>query len=341
MPDYERIRRLGEGNFGEVWLVYDRALNIQRAVKFIPSSRIHDPTNFYNEPHTLMQLRHDNIVRVEDAGRLANGTLYIAMEYLNKGSIDSIYRGQPVPLSKAFRIVIDICWALEYAHNLNFIHRDIKPANILIAPDGRAKLSDFGLATKVPRGAVASPYGYLTHLAPEILRSNRTSKLTDIYALGVTSYRLINGDGFLPEVNDFADIQDLILSGQYPDRKHYRPYVPTRIQKTINRCMAFNPQDRYQSPCEFRRALEAIRICCDWRFRRVRRNIIYCTAIGQNHYCVTITQDKRKKFAIETTKQVGGRAARKISQDCEVGMTLGQMKKRIRRILPRYVLRGK
>lgn len=74
MPDYERIKRLGAGNFGEVWLVYDRALAVQRAVKFIDPSRIHDPTNFYHEPQTLMALRHKNIVRVEDAGTMPNGS---------------------------------------------------------------------------------------------------------------------------------------------------------------------------------------------------------------------------------------------------------------------------
>jgi serine/threonine protein kinase len=341
MPDYDRLRHLGAGNFGEVWLVYDRALNVRRAVKYVPSSRIHDPTHFYNEPHTLMELRHDNIVRVEDAGRLPNGTLYIAMEYLPRGSIESIYRGQPIPLSGALQIIKDICWALEYAHNRDIIHRDIKPANILLASNGKAKLSDFGLATRVPRGAVASPYGYLIHLAPEILRTNTTTKIADIYALGVTAYRLINGDGFLPEANEDTDIQDLILSGQYPDRTRYRPYVPAKIQRVINRCMAINAHERYQSPSEFRRALEAIYLYCDWRVRRIRRNVVYITAIGQTRYNVIISEARNGKYKIETNKQIGTNPARKVNQDCETGMTLGQMKKRIRRILQRYVLYGK
>jgi len=69
MAEYERIKRLGAGNFGEVWLVFDQALAVQRAVKYIPPSRISDPTDFYKEPQTLMALRHDNIVEVQDAGK--------------------------------------------------------------------------------------------------------------------------------------------------------------------------------------------------------------------------------------------------------------------------------
>ena len=79
MPDYERLERLGAGNFGEVWLVFDRALAVQRAAKFVNPDRTQNPTNFYQEPQTLMALRHKNIVRVEDAGRLPNGSLYMGL----------------------------------------------------------------------------------------------------------------------------------------------------------------------------------------------------------------------------------------------------------------------
>jgi serine/threonine protein kinase len=187
MPDFERLERLGAGNFGEVWLVFDKALGVRRAVKFVDPSRIHNPTNFYQEPRTLMALRHKNIVRVEDAGRLTTGALYISMEYLRRGSIESRYKGRPVPLSKSLSLLQDLCWGLEYAHGKNYIHRDIKPANILIGNSGEGKLSDFGLAVKVPRGATASPYGYLTHVAPEVLSKGATSVHSDIYALGVTA----------------------------------------------------------------------------------------------------------------------------------------------------------
>jgi len=82
MPDYDRLHRLGQGEFGVFWLVFDKALGVRRAVKYVRPARIHDATDFYREPKTLMELRHANVVRVEDAGTLPDGTLYIAMEHL-------------------------------------------------------------------------------------------------------------------------------------------------------------------------------------------------------------------------------------------------------------------
>ena len=341
MSDYERLERLGSGNFGEVWLVYDRALNIKCAVKYVDISRIHDPTNFYHEPHALMALRHTNVVRVEDAGKLNGRTLYIAIEYLPRGSVEAVFRGRPVPLSKAILILCDVCWALEYAHQNNYIHRDIKPANILLARNGTAKLSDFGLATRVPRGATASPYGYLTHVAPEVFQTGKTVPLSDIYALGVTAYRLFNGDSFLPEVTDPEQIQDMVLDGSYPDRNYYRPYVPQKVKRIINKCMDIDSENRYQRASEFRRALEGVTICCDWKWSQKKRKVKYTTKINNATIEVVITDRDDKKFDIETKRRVGSGPRRKIGKDCHSSLTLTKLKTRIRQILSRYVNDGK
>ncbi len=341
MADYEKLRRLGAGNFGEVWLVHDRALAVQRAVKYVPKSRISDPTDFYKEPQTLMDLRHDNIVAVQDAGRTPDGTLYVAMEYLPRGSVEDNFKGSPVPLSVAAKILQDICWAIEYAHQRGYIHRDIKPANILLTREGTAKLSDFGLATRVPRGGTASPYGYLTHVAPEVLTTGKTSKASDMYALGVTAYRLINGDGYLPDFADVSDIQDMILAGQYPDRERYRPCIPRQIQRIVNKCMATRVSDRFQSAAGFRKAIEQVKIHCDWRLRRKRRTLIYTAQIVNAKLKIVVSPAEGGRFDIVATKKIGNGQERRVSRDCSAGLTLVQMKKTLRQILPRYVRQGK
>lgn len=126
MSDYVLIQRLGAGNFGEVWLVLDRALNQRCAVKFIRPERIQDPSNFYHEPHTLVSLQHEHIVRVLDAGRLQDERLYISMEYIPRGSLEDIYKGAPVPLREALTLVSDACRGAEHAHAQYVVHRDIK-----------------------------------------------------------------------------------------------------------------------------------------------------------------------------------------------------------------------
>lgn len=340
MPEFERLEKLGAGHFGEVWLVHDHALDVQRAVKFVPAKSVTDPSNFYNEPRALMELRHDHIVRVEDAGRLTDGTLYVSMEYLRHGSVEQVYRSAPIQLTKCIGLIRDVCWALEYAHARGFVHRDIKPANVLIDGNGRGKLSDFGLATKVSVDGTASPFGYRTHLAPEVVQGEGMSRLSDIYALGLTAYRLVNGDAFLPEVLDHGALIDMILAGTYPDRKRYRPYVPLKVQRVINRCMAVDTAGRFQSASEFRQALEGVLLHCDWVLRQKGNTVMYRTRIGTAKYKVKILPTTSKRFAIETTKQIADGDVRRVSKDCFDSLTLTEMKKAIRRVLQHYVANG-
>ena len=341
MPDYEPEVRLGEGNFGEVWLMFDRALGVKRAVKLVRPSKILDPTEFYREPQILMQLRHDNIVRVEDAGTNPDGTLYIAMEYLPHGSLESRFRGGPAPLSRARRFLTDVSWGLQYAHQQGFIHRDIKPANILIGLKGEGKLSDFGLATRAPRGQAASPYGYLTHLAPEVFQTDITNTLTDVYALGVTAYRLINGDKYLSVINTDQELIDLVIEGKYPDRTHYRPYVPRQVRQVINRAMNIEPAKRYQSAAAFRLALEGITLKCDWKWKLARGAAIYQTKVGETKFIVRVEEKQKERFEITTTKQASSGTTRRVAKDCELNLTRSQMKMRLHSILARYVSEGR
>ena len=279
MPDYDQVRRLGEGAFGEVWLVDDRALGVQRAVKYVDPSKLRDPTNFYEEPQTLRELTHPNIVTVEDAGTTGSGRLYIAMEYFPRGSVEDWAMGSVVPLSQALRLVEDVCRGAEYAHSCNFVHRDIKPANILIADDGTAKLSDFGLAARTRADGHASPYGYVAHLAPEVLQSGETSTASDIYAIGVTLYRMVNGDALLPTFAGAAELEDAISAGTFPDRGKYRPFIPRPVRTTINRAMSVDPADRFASASALRRALERIMIVCDWETSTVTNGTVWGTCV--------------------------------------------------------------
>lgn len=340
MPDYDKLHRLGSGAFGEVWLVFDNALGVQRAVKYVRPARVHDPTDFYREPKTLMALRHANIVRVEDAGQEADGTLYISMEYLQRGSLEHRFSGRPVPLSRALQLLCDVSWGLEFAHQNGYIHRDIKPANIMLGANGEGKLSDFGLATRALSGGSASPFGYLTHLAPEVFTDDYTSKLSDVYALGITAYRLVNGDAFLPSPADLGELQDLIESGDYPDRTRYRPYVPLSLKRVIKKALSILPDDRHPSAASFRQALEKIGISCDWKWKQKRNQVQYKAHLGDTRIRVLVTKHGRN-FEIRTTKQKAGSAERRIVSDCHADLPTAKMKSTLRKLLSRFVTHGK
>jgi len=265
MPLFEKIKRLGEGFYGEVWLAFDRALGSKCAVKYIALKKITDPTNFFKEPQILETLRHDNIVEVKSAGRFTDGRLYIQMEYLPKGSLKDIFKGESIALTKAIRIICDVLRGLEYAHSKGYIHRDIKPANILMTKKGIIKISDFGLATRIDTKGKASPYGYIAHLAPEVFTVGHTTIESDIYAAGITLYRLVNGDSYLPDITDQDELENSIINGEYPDRSSYRLYIPRSLKAVINKAINVNPKCRYKNASSFRHALEQVNIGIDWQ----------------------------------------------------------------------------
>jgi serine/threonine-protein kinase len=258
VPDWAIQRRLGFGAFGEVWLVVDRALGVERAVKLIRPDRIHDPTNFYAEPQALVELRHQHIIEVHDAGQLSDGRIYIAMEYLSDGSVEDRFGGAVVPVAQALAIVSDACRGIEFAHAKGFIHRDVKPANLLCSGN-TTKVSDFGLATRASATGAASPYGYVSHCAPEVIDPGETTVRTDVYALGMTLYRLLNGDTFLPDPAQLGvSVEDAIVAGTFPDRSKFRDHIPDSIRRVVRRAIVFDPAKRTVSAAALRHDIERV-----------------------------------------------------------------------------------
>ena len=236
----------------------DRALGAERAVKLVRPDRIHDPTNFYAEPQTLVELKHPNIVEVHDAGTLPDGRIYIAMEFLKAGSVEDRYQGAIVPVADALTIVADACRGIEYAHSKGYIHRDVKPANLLLS-NATTKVSDFGLATRTTGAGVASPYGYVSHCAPEVIDPGEATVRSDVYALGMTLYRLLNGDSLLPDPAELGmPIDEAILAGTFPHRSVFRDHIPRTARLVVKKAIAYDPDDRTQTAAALRHDIEAI-----------------------------------------------------------------------------------
>ena len=257
MPDWNIVRRLGSGAFGEVWLVVDRALGAERAVKLVRPERLHDPTDFYAEPHALVALKHGHIVEVHDAGTLQDGRIYIAMEYVPEGSLEDQFQGSVVPVETALRVVADACRGIEFAHSRGYIHRDVKPANLLRADKGTTKVSDFGLATRTAGTGAASPYGYVIHCAPEVIDPGETTPKTDVYALGMTLYRLLNGDSFLPDTAELGvPLDEAIVAGRFPDRTRFRDHIPRAVVRLVRKAIAYDVDKRTSSAAQLRHDIE-------------------------------------------------------------------------------------
>ncbi len=268
--DFEYHRRLGSGHFGEVWLVTDKGLNAVRALKIIPKDKIINSNNFFLEAQTLKAAEHPNIVRVEETGSFENGSIYVAMEYLRRGSVSDEAKGAPLPMTRAKQLMVDMLRGLAHAHRKNIVHRDIKPANILIGAVQEGKLSDFGLALNLsaPDALAVKDYAYIMHLAPEVERSQDYSRLSDIYAAGVTLYRLVNGDRSLASL-PISEVRKRSRAGTYPDRSGYREYVPKKLRDVVNTALEVSPASRFPGAEEMRRALERVPIKVDWEEREL------------------------------------------------------------------------
>jgi eukaryotic-like serine/threonine-protein kinase len=262
--EFVKRERLGAGHFGEVWLEFDQALGANRAVKYIRPGKIVSPNETFREAQLLAKLAHPNVVPVYEAGRLQDGTIYIAMEYCKRGSVESRHKGRPLPLKRARKVVVDILRGLEFAHRKGVLHRDIKPANILCKTSLDYVLSDFGLAALLGSRETQKCYAYMAHLAPEVLKTGTFAKPADIYAAGVTAYRLINGDSMFSSFPTTAELRRGILDGTHPRRDRYRIYVPKRLRAVVNRALEVEPQKRFSSAEEFRHALEQVSISCSW-----------------------------------------------------------------------------
>ena len=214
----------------------------------------------------MVAAEHDHVVAVYSA-ELEGGQPVIRMEYLPDGSVADRYSGNPVPLAETIRIMADACRGVEHLHVRGILHLDIKPGNLLLTPTGSVKVSDFGLACPIASASGAPQTLYRRHLPPEAA-SQGTGIITiagDVYAAGVTAYRLLNGDHALKGiVTPRADPKELIAKGRYPNRKFWLPHIHDRLRRVVVKAMHVQPNKRYADAKAFRRALEQARPRVSW-----------------------------------------------------------------------------
>lgn len=337
---FDLKKRLGRGAFGEVWLSLDKTLNVERAVKLISPEKITDKDNFFKEAQLLKAAEHHNIVKVFEAGSLDDERLYVSMEYLQKGSIEDEACGGYVHLTRAKRIIIDILRGLEHSHSKGIIHRDIKPGNILIGNNGDGKLSDFGLAVMAHKGIFrpdAKEYLYIIHFAPEIFNTKSFTIQTDLYAVGVTFYRLINGDSYLSAMEMPLAIQKA-KKGEIVDRNKYRMFIPQSVKRFANKAIAPNPRDRFKTAVEMRRALERINILYNWDESEYDMYTAWRSCKNNKITDVTLTQiSKAGKYSICVKSGNPTNKLRTIKRLCCDGLSRAKAIQKCKRILQNFV----
>ena len=263
---YQLERRLAQGGMAEVWLATDLALTRQVAVKLLKPALAADPVvaeRFRREAVAVAQLSHQNIVAVYDAIEDTAGDsvrLAVVMQLVNVKSLRQLLDEQR-RLSPDLTIHIGSCMAaaLDAAHSAGLVHRDVKPGNILITPDGRVLLTDFGIAKGL--GATTDDLtsanvmmGTAKYLSPEQVRGKKLDGRADLYSLGLVLYECLAGRvPFLGETD--TDTALARLNRDPTDLARLRPTLPYGLAELIHRLLARRPMDRFATGAELRAAL--------------------------------------------------------------------------------------
>jgi serine/threonine protein kinase len=260
---YRVSARLGSGGMADVYLAHDTLLGREVALKLLHHRFSEDQEfveRFRREASSAAGLSHPNVVAVFDRGEW-DGTYYIAMEYLPGRSLKAVVREHgPLSPPDAIDIVVQILLAVRFAHRRGIIHRDIKPHNVILDEEGRAKVTDFGIARAGASDMTltGSIMGTAQYLSPEQAQGHAVSETSDLYAVGVVLYELLTGS--VPFEGDSAVTIALKQVSAEPIPPSSRnPEVGPALDAVVMRSLAKDPLARFASADEFIAALQQSR----------------------------------------------------------------------------------
>ena len=258
---YQLGSRIAIGGMGEVWEATDLVIGRQVAIKILKDEYMGDPgflERFRAEARHAALVNHEGIANVFDYGE-EQGSAYIVMELVPGEPLSAIIeRERVLPGEQVMDIVAQTASALAAAHKAGLVHRDIKPGNLLITPEGRVKITDFGIARiadQVPLTATGQVMGTVQYLAPEQASGHTATAATDIYSLGIVAYECLAGKRPFT-----GESQVAIAMAHINDEPPALPVtVPEPVRNLVLSSLAKDPHDRPESADAFARAARALK----------------------------------------------------------------------------------
>ncbi len=241
---YEVLAELGRGGMGVVYRAEDKFIGREVAIKQLLDATPELRQRFLVEARSGV-LNHQNIVTVYDFGE-QDGNPFIVMEFLRGESLENRLKGDPMPMVEKLDIVRQVCDGLAYAHSKGVVHRDIKPANVMVQPDGRPKIVDFGIARlesssgHTQTGAVIGTFHYIS---PERLKGEPADGRADVWACGIMLYQMLTGH--LPFQGEDISALHKVVNEPFDPLGKYLVEYPPQLDALFERALAKNPDDRY------------------------------------------------------------------------------------------------
>lgn len=246
---YEMGPLLGTGGMSRVFAAFDRKLCREVAIKVLDTALAEDGVfveRFDREARAAASLNHRHVVAVYDSGA-QNGTRFIVMEHVSGRTLSALLRDGPLPVQQAVEIAASVAQALGAAHVRGIVHRDVKPGNVMVGADGEVKVLDFGIARSLAATSLtrtSTVIGTAGYLSPEQAQGGRVDPRSDLYGLGCVLHQMLTGRP--PFVADSAAAlahQHLTRPPEPPSAR--RPEVPPALDAIVLRCLAKDPDDRY------------------------------------------------------------------------------------------------
>ena len=261
---YKILDVLGTGGMSTVYLATDQQVGDVRAIKVINAQMLQEVIwleRFRREGLILQRLRNPHVVTVYETDSVGD-CHFMVMEYVRGKTITAwLQETGAFPVTRALDVAHQVALGLQAIHEHQVINRDIKSLNIMETADGLVKIIDFGIAKSLILPDLTGPTngipGTLYYVSPEQLRRQPLDIRTDIYSLGVVLYEMLAGR--LPfDMPNAAEVIDHILRYPPPDLRQFNPAIPTEVAQLVYCCLAKGPEQRFQTPTDLIRAIEAL-----------------------------------------------------------------------------------
>lgn len=258
---YQLLERFGSGGMANVFRARDMLLDRYVAIKVLRDDRSRDADfdeQFRHEARAVANLTHPNIVTVYDFG-FDNGQPFIVMELVPGTDLKSVLRKRGrFTVDEAIPLIVQACAGIGYAHRAGLVHCDVKPHNMLVTPDNRLKVTDFGiaraLATITPGERTDVVWGSPQYFAPEQAAGHAPSPASDVYSLGIVLYEMLTGT--LPFTASTAEeLARLHLNADPMPPSEYVPDIPKSLEEIILKVLSKEPSARYRTADQLGRVL--------------------------------------------------------------------------------------